>query len=572
MAVFKTQHGAITVKTWGYQLQGRNGQPLDADVLANKPHDLIVMDFSSSGLDRDRFSAAEIDRIQDGPGGKSVVAAYMSIGEASDFRSHWRDNWTKVPSNWTEDDGPKASFPLTNKAPDWLGPSNPDWPESRKVRYWDKDWQDVIFNDGGTGWLDKIVKSGFDAAYLDIVDAYYYWGVEVLEDNSVPNSQHHAGDPANVEEAAVRMMRFIVRLTEHARETNPDFFVILQNGAFIMADAGDGHGALKARFLNAVGAIGVEDTYYRGNKDENNAFRPDNETIQILKEDFLGNGKPVFAVDYVNQADKVENFQAEATGDGFISYAAPTRELDRMGPQVDYSTSPSNGFDVLNGTGSGDALNGLGGDDLIIGKAGNDRLVGGTGEDSLRGGDGADTLKGGGGGDEASGGRGNDRIFGEDGRDLLNGDGGNDLLRGGARNDTLSGGAGHDTLTGDGGNDRLFGFAGNDLLRGGTGADTLKGGAGRDTLVGGGGADSLEGGTGGDTFVFVRNGGRDRITDFQDGIDVIDLTAFGYGSIAAVKADAFMKDGDAYLVLRSGATVIVEDTKLADLTAADFLI
>ncbi len=36
----------------------------------------------------------------------------------------------------------------------------------------------MIVNDGKTGALDRIVANGFDAAYLDIVDAYYFWGIE----------------------------------------------------------------------------------------------------------------------------------------------------------------------------------------------------------------------------------------------------------------------------------------------------------------------------------------------------------------------------------------------------------
>jgi Ca2+-binding RTX toxin-like protein len=75
-------------------------------------------------------------------------------------------------------------------------------------------------------------------------------------------------------------------------------------------------------------------------------------------------------------------------------------------------------------------------------------------------------------------------------------------------------------------------LAGNDSIVGGTGNDNLNGGAGADVLTGGAGADVLTGGTEADTFVFLAIGdstaaigGRDTITDFESGVDKIDLSA-----------------------------------------------
>lgn len=49
------------------------------------------------------------------------------------------------------------------------------------------------------------------------------------------------------------------------------------------------------------------------------------------------------------------------------------------------------------------------------------------------------------------------------------------------------------------------------------------GGSGRDRLDGGIGRDTLTGGSDADIFVIRRRGGRDRITDFQNGEDRIGL-------------------------------------------------
>lgn len=81
-----------------------------------------------------------------------------------------------------------------------------------------------------------------------------------------------------------------------------------------------------------------------------------------------------------------------------------------------------------------------------------------------------------------------------------------------------SGTAGNDTLRGDGLDDILIGGAGNDRLRGGSGDDVLIAGTGQDALSGEGGAN---------VFVFTADGQRDRVTDFQLGLDRLDLSGWG---------------------------------------------
>lgn len=102
---------------------------------------------------------------------------------------------------------------------------------------------------------------------------------------------------------------------------------------------------------------------------------------------------------------------------------------------------------------------------------------------------------------------------------------------------TLLGNSWNNTITGAGGQDTLWGGSGDDQLSGGAGSDELYGGAGYDTLTGGAGADRLVGGGGCDAFVFsdiadLQNGGGlfDRIIDFEQGYDVIDLSGLGITS------------------------------------------
>lgn len=69
-------------------------------------------------------------------------------------------------------------------------------------------------------------------------------------------------------------------------------------------------------------------------------------------------------------------------------------------------------------------------------------------------------------------------------------------------------------IRGNAGDNMLYGQAGNDTLFGGPGNDTLSGGAGNDLLYGGPGAD---------VFRFTRGMDTDKIADFEQGLDKIEL-------------------------------------------------
>lgn len=170
----------------------------------------------------------------------------------------------------------------------------------------------------------------------------------------------------------------------------------------------------------------------------------------------------------------------------------------------------SNFGDTLRGDFGDNVLTGNGGKDVLIGFNGDDELLGGAGRDILNGGNGADVLDGGSGIDQA-------RYNGSSEAVQIN------LLDG-----TASGGqAEGDVLLNI---ENLFGSNHGDVLYGDDANNQILGHIGDDFLAGNGGINKLFGGAGADSFVL--SDGFSFVMDFEDDIDRLDVTDYGFSSLA----------------------------------------
>ncbi|MBK1661658.1 calcium-binding protein [Paracraurococcus ruber] len=207
-------------------------------------------------------------------------------------------------------------------------------------------------------------------------------------------------------------------------------------------------------------------------------------------------------------------------------------------------------------------LRGTNGSDTLDGETGYDLILAGAGDDLIRGDGRAGWHPGippagplpAPAGNVIAAGDGNDTVYSGYGADSVHGGAGDDLILGWGVFEAGSAYA-QAYARDDEGGDRLAGDAGNDTLRGGGGYDVLMGGDGDDLLEGGVGADTLTGGGGADVFAFGALDARARmpvydtqgdvVTDFQDGLDRLDLSAFARrlpGVVAEVLGDAEFSD------------------------------
>jgi len=120
-----------------------------------------------------------------------------------------------------------------------------------------------------------------------------------------------------------------------------------------------------------------------------------------------------------------------------------------------------------------------------------------------------------------------------------------------------------DLFTGGETDEILIGGLGNDIIQGGAGEDVLKGANGNDTLAGGGDSDLYFGGNGGDTFVIEATDGFqfDRIVDFEQGADTIQISGFG-----DLDFDVLDSNGDDLLTVADDAVLSVPAIFGASLT------
>ena len=303
----------------------------------------------------------------------------------------------------------------------------------------------------------------------------------------------------------------------------------------------------------------------------------------------------------------------EVTGTSLHEYILGSVNSDTLsGMDGDDLLKGEDGADNLYGGKGFDTLIGGEGDDLLEGGNGTDDLQGDAGADTLIGGQGRDVLSGGAGADRLEDGKGVDRMTGgadadtfvlaadrkpdiildfEDGTDLI------DIAAWGVLNfveltvsDHVSGRVriryGDETIVVDDGARGLTAsdFSADDFIFTDPGAPlpVLTGTAGNDKLIGTiaaeeiqdlAGADNLFGRGGADQFTMALDGQLDRIKDFQDGSDVIDVTAWGATSLGDLTLTQHTTGRVS--VVHGSETLLVSDTArslvVADVTADDFI-
>jgi cysteinyl-tRNA synthetase len=222
------------------------------------------------------------------------VVAYLSIGEAEDYRSYWQSDWV-------------SNGKRTAAAPAWLGIENPEWKGNYQVKYWSAEWQKLML-----ATIDDVMARGFDGVYLDIVDGFqtYEQGADgYLDDRMNPEAkQTYRRD----------MVDWVKAIAARARAKDPAALVIPQNGSQLVAHKD---------FVKVISAQGIEDLFTNGKK-----LQPASHTNEILGHlKILALAKkPVLLIEYpkTHQGQALSKKLAEENG---LVWLVTDRQLKTLG-------------------------------------------------------------------------------------------------------------------------------------------------------------------------------------------------------------------------------------------------
>ena len=266
-------------------------KPAAVAKLKESGRDWIVLDAAFAG--DTPWERTDLDTIRSGKAGRKMVA-YLSIGEAEDYRSYWQSDWVRNGKR-------------TAAAPVWLGIENPEWKGNYQVKYWSADWQKLML-----AAIDDAMARGFDGLYLDIVDGFqtYEQGADgCLDDRMNPETkQTYRRD----------MVDWVKAITARARTKNPAALVIPQNGSQLTAHKD---------FVEVISAQGIEDLFTNGKK-----LQPASHTDEILghlKTLALAK-KPVLLIEYPKTPERQALSKKLAKENGLV-WLVTDRQLKTLG-------------------------------------------------------------------------------------------------------------------------------------------------------------------------------------------------------------------------------------------------
>ncbi len=259
--------------------------------LKESGRDWIVLDATFAG--DTPWEQTDLDTIRSGKAGRKVVA-YLSIGEAEDYRSYWQPDWI-------------SNGKRTASEPAWLGIENPNWKGNYQVKYWNAEWQKLMLPA-----IDDAMARGFDGVYLDIVDGFqtYEQGADgYLDDRMNPETkQTYRRD----------MVDWVKAIAARARAKNPAALVIPQNGSQLV-DNKD--------FVEVISAQGIEDLFTNGNK-----LQPTSHTDEILGhlKTLASAKKPVLLIEYPKTPERQALSEKLAKENGLV-WLVTDRQLKTLG-------------------------------------------------------------------------------------------------------------------------------------------------------------------------------------------------------------------------------------------------
>lgn len=290
----QSAHAETIPSSFAYVLQAEYLAKTKAravEQLAGCDRDWIILDAVFD--DETSWDRNDLEVIRRGRVGRKLLA-YLSIGEAEDYRAYWRKEWSRYGK-------------LTATAPEWLVAENPEWKGNYRVKYWNETWQKLVLDA-----VDEAMERGFDGVYLDTVDGFEAFetdGAKYVDDRVNPETkQSYRRD----------MVDLVKAVADRARAIAPSALVVPQNGSQLLAHAD---------FRKTINAIGIEDLFTDGDRLQSKSHVK--KVLGYLKA-MVEMQKPVLLIEYPKNPERQALSKKLATEHGMI-WLITDRQLRTLG-------------------------------------------------------------------------------------------------------------------------------------------------------------------------------------------------------------------------------------------------
>lgn len=237
------------------------------EMLASSSFDMAIIDPDDSGLNKIDMESLHSQNKK--------MFSYLSIGEAENYRYYWEEDWK-------------------TGSPDFVEKENPNWKGNFKVKYWDEKWQKIVLT-----MLAKIIGTGYDGVYLDVVDAYKYF------------------ETLGYGNARQQMVDLVILISKYSKNINANFLIIPQNAEELIKFEG---------YLDAIDGAGRESLWFL-----NDTIQDEDEFADSLAylDRIKASGRQVFVISYCSKDKNIKDFKKLARKHGFIPFIG-SKELDHI--------------------------------------------------------------------------------------------------------------------------------------------------------------------------------------------------------------------------------------------------
>lgn len=220
----------------------------DLEKLSNSNYDVIVVDADDVDEEDIKKIRGETDKL---------IIAYLSIGQAENYRDYWKDGWD-----------------VNNPA--WIASEDSDWEGNYNIKYWSEEWKDIVF-----GEMADITSNKFDGVLLDIAGLEYW--VSLAEET---------GEEVADIDPEEKMITLIEDLSVYAKGWETGFLIIPQNLGFLAGDYAE-------RLQGSIDAVAQEEVFY-GYENKDGIETTQAVSLHIISKlkAYKQEKLPIFVVDY----------------------------------------------------------------------------------------------------------------------------------------------------------------------------------------------------------------------------------------------------------------------------------